>query len=663
MLLVNCAMLIWLSGASVYGRGNERGDLEISLALDFAEFYNIQHISIVTGESETDQGKHKEYDIWTAKFLRRIRTEYASVFRIRSYPKTINGTTTDVSQFHSSEESPDLRLGGSSYSHLIVQKFYTADHLNTFKKVFKGNEIRADWLLLSDVTFRDRLRQVYLPLNSKVTVATLDTEGGGSAVLWETYHVSPDFDLKESNLGYWIHRNPSDPPIPNELFLESFSFAEGHSNNLPYEARYSKLRHGFMYSMEGDAFSRRTNLMGLYLRCATLQEEPFIVIKRKKDGSKEVTGIVGSIFTHLQTIMNFSSNCYEVDAYGSLEDGQWNGLIGEIYNDQADIAVASIDVTKKRSLAVDFPIGVGYSKYIMYMKRPSNSDFMWRAYSKQFSVMVWIITVVFLFWVTILFYLHLRVTSFPSPLVFSEASFTIMGFILGQGTSIPLEKTTIRLIALTTLMTQVLLLVHYTSDLMSGLTAGPPLPRVSNLLEVGANPDLQLGYMKHISIDEYLRDSSVPAYRNIWEGIHARKLIDLASTNEDGFERVLDNKNYVYMTADRAFLYHYSQECRVYLLPNANFPTQFTFALKKKSSLTPVFQKVLLRMLSSGLIDKWERDWTPTLADCNTLETSPIELMAISVPLLLLGFGLVTSLLILALEIIVHKMKENGSFG
>ncbi|XP_066939755.1 probable glutamate receptor [Macrobrachium rosenbergii] len=661
MRLINCAMLFWLSGASVYGGRDERKSLEVSLALSFAEFYHFQHISIVTDESKLQQGQNQGYDIWAARFLREVRTGYASVIPMQSnLPKT-NGTT-GMEHIHGGE-SPDLWLRRLYHSHLIVHEFYTAEHLHTFKKLFKGNEASADWLLLSDETFRDRLREVYLPLNSRVNVATLNTEDGGSAVLWEAYHVSPDFDLKEMKLGYWIHTREGDPPVTKGFALESFADLQKDASSMGLAPRYAESRHGYMYAMVGDAFSRRTNLMGLHLRCTTLQEEPFIVLVREKDGSQQVSGIVGSIFTHLQAIMNFTSTCYEVEdgAYGSLEDGQWNGLIGEVYNDEADIAVASIDVTKKRSLAVDFPIGVGYSKYIMYMKRPSNSDYMWRAYTKQFSLLVWIVTAVFILWVTILFYLNLKISQFPSPLVFSEASFTIIGFILGQGTSIPLERTAIRLIALTTLMTQVLLLVHYTSDLMSGLTAGPPLPRVSNLLDVASSSDLQLGYLKHISIDEYLRDSSIDAYRKIWEGIHERKLVDLASTNEDGFRRVLDNKNYVYMTADRAFLYRYSQECRVYLLPNANFPTQFTLALKKSSPLTPVFQKVLLKMLSSGLIDKWERDFTPTLADCNTLETSAIELPAVSVPLLLLGMGMVASLVIIASEIIVHRIKLPGS--
>ena len=44
--------------------------------------------------------------------------------------------------------------------------------------------------------------------------------------------------------------------------------------------------------------------------------------------------------------------------WGGLKDGKWTGMIGDIVNGRADIALASLDITQERSTAVDFLMAV-----------------------------------------------------------------------------------------------------------------------------------------------------------------------------------------------------------------------------------------------------------------------------------------------------------------
>ncbi|KAK7074050.1 hypothetical protein SK128_004529 [Halocaridina rubra] len=51
-------------------------------------------------------------------------------------------------------------------------------------------------------------------------------------------------------------------------------------------------------------------------------------------------------------------------AWGSqLPNGTWIGMIGDVYEGRADIAIANLDITHQRSTAVDFLIGIASEKY------------------------------------------------------------------------------------------------------------------------------------------------------------------------------------------------------------------------------------------------------------------------------------------------------------
>lgn len=72
----------------------------------------------------------------------------------------------------------------------------------------------------------------------------------------------------------------------------------------------------------------------------------------------------------------------------------------------------------------------------------------------------------------------------------------------------PLLSVSCRVLAVTALALQVLLMAYYTSDLVSSLAAGPPPPSVTSLRDVYDDSSLKIGYTAgtalhlHISVGE-----------------------------------------------------------------------------------------------------------------------------------------------------------------
>ncbi|XP_037803575.1 uncharacterized protein LOC119597997 [Penaeus monodon] len=197
------------------------------------------------------------------------------------------------------------------------------------------------------------------------------------------------------------------------------------------------------------------------------------------------------------------------------------------------------------------------------------------------------------------------------------------------------------------LLLQVVTLSYYTSNLVSALTIGPPLPPFTDLRDSTSSPRSLSESSKGLGIRTISRfDSKNPLHQSVW---HRMREEDLSLTAQDGMDRVY-NENYAFMLWGIYFRVNYAQDCRVFTLPTGYFPTYTSFALTKGSPLVPVFNKLVLDIISSGLLKKWWQELSITSTDCNALETQPIELKTVLTPFLLLIGSILVSLGALLVE-------------
>nr|XP_045610319.1 uncharacterized protein LOC123765680 [Procambarus clarkii] len=206
-----------------------------------------------------------------------------------------------------------------------------------------------------------------------------------------------------------------------------------------------------------------------------------------------------------------------------------------------------------------------------------------------------------------------------------------------------------RIVVVSVLMLQLLLIAHYNSDLISALAAGPSLPRINSVTDVNSNPSLGVGWRRGSSLEELFRESPSPAHRKVWEKIVTNDMESLVPSLEEGVKRVLQEP-YLYISADISIYHTFGTDCRVFILPSSEFPIQRSLALKKDSPLIPLFNSVILDMWVFGLINKWKVTWTPPISDCNQLVVTSVDLKTVATPFILLGLATALSLALLLLE-------------
>ncbi|XP_050701452.1 probable glutamate receptor [Eriocheir sinensis] len=343
--------------------------------------------------------------------------------------------------------------------------------------------------------------------------------------------------------------------------------------------------------------------------------------------------------------------------WGSLKEGRWTGMVGDVVAGVADMALASLDITAERSEAVDFLLPVLDTRYKMVVKRPTNRDQMWGTYTKEFSGGVWAVMGA----MTVLLTLTLHGTTTvlevgEERLSLLESFIVVMGALCGQGCSKPPRSGPARLVLLTTMLLHVVILAYYTSNLASSLAAGPHMPTFSTIQDVLSQTRLSFGVMQGAALMEYLKTSDNPYHQAAYSMVTADSSLTVA-TSAEGVAKTL-TENYVYMDTD-LFIYN-NLDCRHYVLPGAEFSASTSIAFTKGSPLVRILNNVLLRMKTGGLMKKLEAQWLPLSEDCDQASVSPLRLAAIVTPALGLLLAIALALACCCLERIAKARERRG---
>ena len=98
-------------------------------------------------------------------------------------------------------------------------------------------------------------------------------------------------------------------------------------------------------------------LKGTKFKVVTIIEPPFVDYIDRGNASKGYQGFLIDFMNELQLVLGFEYQIYEVadGKYGAEQlDGNWNGMIGDILNHTADVALAAMTITPARESVVDF---------------------------------------------------------------------------------------------------------------------------------------------------------------------------------------------------------------------------------------------------------------------------------------------------------------------
>ncbi|XP_071025221.1 glutamate receptor ionotropic, NMDA 2D-like [Oncorhynchus clarkii lewisi] len=437
-----------------------------------------------------------------------------------------------------------------------------------------------------------------------------------------------------------------------------------------------------------------------HLRVVTLEERPFVIVeladaasntcirdsvpcRRPLNASIPVQdppkkqcckGFCIDILKRLAKIVGFTYDLYLVTngKHGKKIDGVWNGMIGEVVGQRADMAIGSLTINEERSEVVDFSVPFVETGISVMVSR-SNGTVSPSAFLEPYSPAVWVMMFVMCLTVVAV---TVFIFEFFSPVGYNRSlssgkkaggsTFTIgksvwLLWAIVFNNSVPVENprgTTSKIMVLIWAFFAVIFLASYTANLAAFMIQEEYIDTVSGLSDkkfqhpTEQYPPLKFGTVPNGSTEKNIRSN--------YPGMHHY----MVKYNQRGVEDAINNLKtgkldaFIYDAAVLNYMARKDEGCKVMTIGSGKVfaTTGYGIALHKNSRWKRPLDLALLQLVGDDEIEMLERLWLSGICHNDKIEVMSSKLdidnMAGVFYMLLVAMGL--SLLVFAWEHLVY---------
>ena len=382
-------------------------------------------------------------------------------------------------------------------------------------------------------------------------------------------------------------------------------------------------------------WSRRNDLMGCSLRVAYIDRFPYISMAESDEdlmnrNVKHIfksgnTTMYGGMLNSIEMIkllasdLNFTVSWVHAkdNSYGifNKQTGKWDGLIGLMMDDKADLSNDYLIVTPSRSRVISFTVGFASSRYGLFMKIPSRAA-SWDTFVNVFSPQYWfalLIVAIISAFTLVLFYGILN----PEPK--SQIKNKFVNY-LGSGTSVILLSlgeldvftSMIKRLCSTNAFKCLIIVIcvfglinkeAYTGGLISSLIYHNDAPDINVMEDLVTKPGYQLILRNGTASVPYFSLSTEYPHKQIWETQLKNNNLAYTVTAKVAEKRLLEDKKYVYfdiLKIPETLFKGYP--CNIIRSDKTYFHRSVALGLKKNSPYLGIFNYKLLLYVEFGVI-------------------------------------------------------------
>ncbi|XP_018494805.2 glutamate receptor 1 [Galendromus occidentalis] len=296
----------------------------------------------------------------------------------------------------------------------------------------------------------------------------------------------------------------------------------------------------------------------------SILEEPYLM-KRKMEPGVNLTGnhqFEGYCKDLADLIAEKLTFTYELrlvkdGKYGGQSaesESGWNGMVGELIRNEADMAIAPLTITSARERVIDFTkpfMSLGISIMIKkpMKKKPGVFSFM-----NPLSREIWMCIIFAYVGVSVVLFLVSRFSphewryeeTFVGPTVSNDFSlYNSLWFSLGafmqQGCDICPRSVSGRIVGGVWWFFTLIIISSYTANLAAFLTVERMVTPINSADDLAKQTEVEYGTLESSSTQDFFRKSKIAVYARMWEFMNTRKNV-FTSTYEEGIQRVRESK-------------------------------------------------------------------------------------------------------------------------
>ncbi|KAM7398088.1 hypothetical protein PAMA_006116 [Pampus argenteus] len=303
-----------------------------------------------------------------------------------------------------------------------------------------------------------------------------------------------------------------------------------------------------------DSLANRTLIV------TTILENPY-VMHRKSDkelvGNDRFEGYCLDLLKELSNILGFT---YEVrlvadGKYGAQNDkGEWNGMVRELIDHVADLAVAPLTITYVREKSIDFSkpfMTLGIS--ILYRK-PNGTNPGVFSFLNPLSPDIWMYVLLACTGVSCVLFVIARFTPYewynPHPCnpssTLIQNNFTLLnsfwfgvGALMRQGSELMPKALSTRIVGGIWWFFTLIIISSYTANLAAFLTVERMDAPIDSADDLAKQTRIEYGAVRDGSTMTFFKKSKISTYEKMWAFMSSRKNTALVKNNREGITRVL----------------------------------------------------------------------------------------------------------------------------
>ncbi|XP_014247018.1 glutamate receptor ionotropic, kainate 2-like isoform X3 [Cimex lectularius] len=374
------------------------------------------------------------------------------------------------------------------------------------------------------------------------------------------------------------------------------------------------------------------NLSNKTMIVTTILSAPYCMRKDSSDklvGNAQYEGYSVDLIYEISRILHFNYQIVLVPdgRYGSFnkETREWDGMIRELLDQRADLAIADLTITYEREQAVDFTMpfmNLGIS--ILYrkpIKQPPNLF----SFLSPLSLDVWIYMATAYLGVSVLLFILARFTPYewqnphpcnPNP-DHLENQFTLLncmwfaiGSLMQQGCDFLPKAVSTRMVAGMWWFFTLIMISSYTANLAAFLTVERMDSPIESAEDLAKQTKIKYGALGGGSTVAFFRDSNFSTYQRMWSFMESARPIVFTSSNSDGVDRVIKGKgNYAFLMESTSIEYVIERNCDLTQIGGLLDSKGYGIAMPPNSPYRTAISGAVLKLQEEGKLHMLKTRW------------------------------------------------------